>query len=357
MNKFHFIQSIIASNFTRLTFPFKLSFAVTYKCNLRCRICNIWQKPASADELTSCELDRFFSQAHDFSWISLTGGEPFLRTDLPQIVSRILKYCTRLNTLHFATNGTLLPEIKKVLKAARKQNSSLTFAFTVSLDGPSGMHDALRGVPGTWEKAMETFIYLKNIGPQVRARFNFTLNGWNMDKFPAMWDAAKTRYPALSFEDLSVNVFQKSDFFYDNPQAPDIAPNEILQAISSILLLDKGRFSANNFLRKTYLKLNKNYLDTNKSPLACKALSSSCFLDPCGNLYPCVMFNKKFGNIKNSSLSLARLWQSEAAKQLRTKCVNNHCPSCWSPCDAYSAIAGSLWQAYCKARNYASFKQ
>ena len=70
------------------------NFAVTYRCNSRCQNCNIWQKEPS-DELTLTEIIKFFTVNRDFlrnvKSIQLTGGEPFLRDDLPQIVTTITK--------------------------------------------------------------------------------------------------------------------------------------------------------------------------------------------------------------------------------------------------------------------------
>lgn len=70
------------------------NFAVTYRCNSRCQNCNIWQKEPE-DELTLTEIIKFFTVNQDLlkkvKSVQLTGGEPFLRDDLPQIATSITK--------------------------------------------------------------------------------------------------------------------------------------------------------------------------------------------------------------------------------------------------------------------------
>jgi radical SAM protein with 4Fe4S-binding SPASM domain len=120
---------------------------------------------------------------------------------------------------------------------------------------------------------------------------------------------------------------------------------ELEKEIRSILEMDKEGLSLNNFLRRRYLALYLKYLKSGKCPLRCQALSSTCFLDPSGDLFPCAVYDKKLLNISRLNRSFQDLWNSEEAKILSRECSGNLCPSCWSPCDAYSAIAGSLGKA------------
>jgi MoaA/NifB/PqqE/SkfB family radical SAM enzyme len=84
-----FSTNILLSAFGGLKHPYKLTFAITNKCNLKCKTCNIWQRKPE-NELTFAEIDKFFAANNYFNWIDLTGGEIFLRKDLPDI-SRSIK--------------------------------------------------------------------------------------------------------------------------------------------------------------------------------------------------------------------------------------------------------------------------
>jgi len=76
MKEFNFIKGIIFSNFKRLDCPYKLTFALTYRCNSRCQICQIWKKKKHK-ELSLLEIEKFFTINDFFNWIDLTGGEVF----------------------------------------------------------------------------------------------------------------------------------------------------------------------------------------------------------------------------------------------------------------------------------------
>ena len=77
------LARVLQSNMGRLRYPYKLAMALTYRCNLRCKICSIWKK-TEPPELTLAEIRNLFLASNKFSWVALTGGEAFLRDDMAQ---------------------------------------------------------------------------------------------------------------------------------------------------------------------------------------------------------------------------------------------------------------------------------
>ncbi|MDP8230059.1 MAG: radical SAM protein [Candidatus Gorgyraea atricola] len=344
IKKLHFLKSMAISNFRRLSFPLKISYVVTYRCNLKCKMCNIWQKRDHSNELTLNEVDNFFKKANKFSWVGITGGEAFLRPDLKEIIDIISHYCKRLGAVHISTNGQLTDRIVDLTKEVRKKDKDLKLVYSISIDGPPSLHDEIRGVEGAWARAIETFKRLKDM-ELVRPQLDFTLSAHNMDKFSDTFAVLKDTYPGIKFDDIIVNVFQRSSLYYGNQDMEPLDNSKVAAEITKILEMDKEGFSINNFLRRRYLKLYLKYIKTDKCPLKCQAFSSSCFLDPYGDLFPCTMYNKRLMNIRDLKEDFSSIWNQEDARRLSYECSNHMCPSCWSPCDAYSAIAGSLIEA------------
>lgn len=342
-----FLKSILISNFSRLNFPLKVSYAVTYRCNLRCKMCNIWKKDSFHSELTTKEIYTFFKNANKFYWVGITGGEPFLRADLPEIMDIILGHCSRLSAVHFATNGQLTDKIVSLVKYIHKRNRKLQIVFTVSVDGPPLLHNEIRGKAGAWENAVNTFMLLKDM-KSVKPQIGFTFSSHNLGRFEDTFISLREVYPAIRFDDININIFQKSSIYYENQDMQDFDHGKLLDEIKRILSMDKDSFSTNNFLRRKYLRLYPTYLRTKRYPLKCQALSSTCFLDPYGNLFPCLVYNKRLLNVKDIKKGLGLIWNEDYAKNLSFECSNNICPSCWSPCDAYSAIGGSLLESLFK---------
>jgi len=343
-NDLFFLKSITESNFRRPQFPFKVGFAITYRCNLRCATCNIWKKDQQNDELQLHEIEHFFDKVNKFSWVGLTGGEPFLREDLLSIVDIVVSRCQHLSVLHFASNGMLTEKIIDSIKLVRKKHKKIRIAFTVSIDGPSKLHDNIRGAKGVWDHAMHTFKALKQI-PLVEPRIGFTLSHTNLRNFRQTLTSIKEFYPDIKLDDININIFQKSNFYYDNENLDDIDSRILHEEIVRILNMDKESFSIANFLRRTYLQLYLKHLDNKKCPLKCQALSSSFYLDPYGDIYPCSIYNKKLLNIRQVNGDFRSIWDSQEARRLAYECSHDLCPGCWSPCDANLSIAGSLRKA------------
>jgi radical SAM protein with 4Fe4S-binding SPASM domain len=337
----YFLKAIAVSNFKRIKHPFKCSLAITYKCNMRCKTCNIWKKSSDKSELTVQEIGSFFKKAGNFSWVGLTGGEPFLRDDITDIADEVVKYSNRLYGLHFPTNGYLTNRILEAVRKIRSKHKKLRLLFSVSMDGPPHVHNKIRGIDNAWERAIDTFCQLKQI-PNAKAVLGYTISQHNTGKFREAFEASKKRHPELKLDDLSINIMQKSSFYYDNVEMESVDELEVLKEINDIIKMDKDRPSVNNFLRKNYLKLYKKYYDLKKSPIKCQAMSSTLFIDSYGDLFPCGVFNKKLINIRDIAESLISLWNSNEARKVAFECSNGMCPSCWSPCDAHNAIAGSL---------------
>ena len=331
----------------RLSSPFKLSYAVTYRCNLKCKMCNIWNKEHVQEELNPDDIGRLFSRPHKVYWLGITGGEPFLRGDLTELVDAALRPSPSLNALHFATNGTLTPRIEQLVHALRKKYKKLKIVFTLSVDGPPELHNRIRGAEDVWANMFRTFGMLKKI-PGVKPQFGFTLSHENIDKFEDTFLAMRGAYPPLRFDDVTVNIFQRSSFYYENHGMAPLDNDEVARQIKKILAMDKDKLSLNNFLRRRYLQLYLKFLKTRKSPVRCQSLASTCFLDPYGNLFPCAVYNRKLLNIRETTLSLKEIWKLKDAKKIHKECTTNACPSCWSPCDAYSAIGGSIIQSMVK---------
>jgi radical SAM protein with 4Fe4S-binding SPASM domain len=304
-------------------------------------MCNIWRKPAAGNELGLETIDNFFRHARHFSWIGLTGGEPFLRSDITDIADIVTRRSKRLSALHFATNGSMTDRVVSAAERIVARNNGLKLVFTISLDGPPDLHDAIRGSDGLWNKATETFLRLKKIRG-VKPQIGYTISNHNLGRFPEAYSALKSIYPALTFDDINVNVFQKSAFYYENQGMDDIDGGKALDELRTIIGLDKGGFSINNFLRRSYLKYYPDFLAEKKSPVKCQALSSTFFIDPEGDVYPCAVYKRKLMNISALDRDFREVWTSKEARAISAECRTNTCPVCWSPCDAFSAISSSL---------------
>jgi len=340
-NLINFGQSILFSNFKRLGQPYKLTFTLTYKCNSKCKICQIWKKKRE-QELSFEEVKKFFTINNYFNWIDLTGGEVFLRNDLIEIIRVILETQKHLYLLHIPTNGIL---VKRIIADAKKilNLSPNRFIISIAMDGPPEIHDHLRGVKGNWQNAVKTYKGLKMLkSKKFDCFFGMTLFGDNFKLIEETYQALKKKIPTLKRRDIHFNIAHHSLHYYQNKEIDLGLGIEIAKELKKFNQKKELLFSGVHFLEGIYQRLIPLYLKNNQTPIACQALSSSVFIDPKGDIYPCAMWDKKLANLEDIDFDLKKLWPKEDLKTVLDLIKNKKCPNCWTPCEAYQSILASF---------------
>lgn len=337
----HLGARVIKSNFSRLDFPYKLTYATTFWCNYKCETCNIWEmKPQN--EMRLDEIQTFFSKSRDFLWVDLTGGEVTLRKDFVDICRAVVDGCPNLLLLHFPTNGYLPDQIvQNVQEICGLSPEKLI--ITVSTDGDKETNDRIRGIDGGWERQMETFKRLREIkGAQVV--LGMTLSQSNIDHFPTAFAAAKRECPDLAYTDYHVNIVHESEHYFDNKRSglrSAVSASDLATAVEQYGHLRGLARSPVSLLERAYAKRVRRYLETSRNPVRCQALKASCFVDPWGNVFPCTIYNRKVGSLREVDYDLTEIWDRPSTRELQLEIWDNKCPQCWTPCEAYQSILGS----------------
>jgi radical SAM protein with 4Fe4S-binding SPASM domain len=159
-------------------------------------------------------------------------------------------------------------------------------------------------------------------------------------------DAIRAVIPDFERTDLHLNIGHESAHYFANSGYLAESPgNPIAGAIEAHRTAIGNRFHPVRFLEDRYQALVGNYYREHKSPLPCTALASSCFIDPYWGLYPCSIWNESLGNLRERDFDLLSLWESSRTKAVRTAIVDEQCPHCWTPCEAYPTILGNLAKA------------
>ena len=335
-------KNIAISNITRVPFPYKLTYAITYRCNYRCKTCNIWQRKPE-NELTFEQIRTFFKKSNRFSWIHLTGGEIFLRNDLYEVVDVIMEECPNLLMLNFPTNGFLTDRIVATVEKIAALKPPKLF-ITVSMDGDEALNDEIRGVKGGWRRQIETFKQLHEI-TGVDVALGMTLSPYNADQFQRTFDAAKHECEWMTHDDFHINIYHTSAY-YGNENRP-LSPQEnerLIQEVDSYRRLRRLQLHPVSFLEHRYLAYIPKYIRTGQTPIRCHALRSSCFMEPLGDVYPCSMYARVLGNVRDCDYVLSRIWLADETQKVQQEIWRYHCPQCWTPCEAYQSIWGDFLQ-------------
>lgn len=339
-----FVFKIAHSNLCELQRPYRLTYSVTNRCQARCTMCNIWQKPVQ-DELSLEEIDRLFSKANRFSWINLTGGELFQRPDINDIFTIIINRSPSLYLLNFPTNGFQTADIVAAVNSILNNTKLPRLIVSVSLDGPPELHDRIRGVSGSWENAVQTFRLLRNIrSSRFSVYFGHTIQSANLGIFDETLGACRKVLGDISIEDFHINIAHASDHYYDNADTEALPDQEkALHEVKRISALRKQNvFSPIAFIEKRYQQRVRGYLSHGRVTLCCQASAASCFINSSGIVFPCTMFDEPLGSLREYDMDFGNLWNSINRVRSRELIKNSNCPGCWTPCEAYQTILANL---------------
>lgn len=340
----HIAAQIAHSNLREVPLPYRLTYAVTSRCQARCAMCNIWQKPVQ-NELTVAEIDTLFTKANRFSWINLTGGELFQRPDIKAVILTIITRSRNLYLLNFPTNGLQSEDICTTVKSILTETNLPRLIVSVSLDGSPALHDSIRGISGSWRQAVETFRQLRELrSGRFSVYFGHTVQTGNLGKFDEMLAACRTILPDITVDDFHINLAHSSGHYYDNADTetlpdPETAAAEV-ERIST--LRRQSQFNPISFIERRYQKHVRHYLKHGRAPHICQAAAASCFIDPSGIVFPCSVFDSPLGSLREFDMDLYRLWQSAGRTAARKSIKSGNCPGCWTPCEAYQTLLANL---------------
>lgn len=304
---------------------------VTYRCNAKCTMCNIWCRHEE-NETALEDLLALFKEplvADNLQSVNLTGGEPTLREDLVAIAEGILSNCTKLDSITLNSNG-LIPErlgnAVEELCRLQKEIRDYSLLCYLSVDGLGDMHDKVRGVPGSFEKVMESIDLLGKLSRSSKFSFsiNFTINRLNyleMDKV----------YAFIVGKGLKIDFTysMKSSIYFSNDDTERYKANEE-SARDYICAFLRGMLGSSNFtFSPSYYRNLIKILHGETRKVGCIFTNEGFFLDPSGDVYRCWAFDMKLGNIREQNFS--QIWHGEKAIESGAQ-IKEQCQNCYNNC-------------------------
>jgi len=344
----------------------KIVLVVTKRCHSRCVYCDIWKAkdtPGGLDgELSGEELIAIARANPSLQWVDFTGGEPTDRPDLPEIIQAFDQACPGLVLAHFPTNGLATGRI--VAMVARLRTSlRARLVVTVSIDGPPELNDRLRGVPRDFAHALATFAAVRkqlgaenvyigmtlhahtaSCGRSTRALVEETFASINAE-------LAVKKEPPLPWSGLHLNIPHISQHYYENSANEPTSPQDFGGPAHRAEVAEAIRFAASRssgdgslgmrLLERAYRREALRYLSSGTTRVPCAALLTTAYLSAKGEVYPCTIWDKPLGNVRDHDYSLAPIVALARKAGVRADVAAGRCPHCWTPCEAYPALAAS----------------
>jgi MoaA/NifB/PqqE/SkfB family radical SAM enzyme len=196
--------------------PSGVVYEATMRCNLKCGFCYVgdllnlegeWRQELTVDALRTAFPDKHGLQ------VSLTGGEVFVRKDIEQVLGLFREKGYACGYL--TTNGTAITEARAAALADLSR-AGFVRHISVSIDGPGELHDAARGVTGTFERTAEGLRRLQAAaranGAPLKVSINTTVTRESLDALDRMVDVAR---------DLGVDALGLNHLMYATPDEVD----------------------------------------------------------------------------------------------------------------------------------------
>jgi len=259
--------------------------AVTNKCNGRCQFCNIWKDKKESSCLIE-DYKRLPAQARN---IEITGGEPFLRDDLLDIVKTISRQTPKAK-ITILTNGFLPSKIKQTMQRVIRFRKNIGLA--VSLDGFGKVHEELRGFPGGYCLAIETIRLLKELGLKD-LRITFTLGDNNVNQLKKVYRLSKEL--GVKF---NLALYHDSAHHFKKQNNRVIHIRKIKRELAWLAEQELRSFSPQRWLRAYFAWALVRFLETDRRVLPDYSGLYSLFIDSDGSIYPSEVWALKIGQLQ-----------------------------------------------------------
>ncbi len=312
-----------------------LTFFVTSRCNARCSTCFYWQRlNQGADDLTIDEIKKFASTIPAFEHLLLSGGEPFLRDDLIEIVDTFVQ-TDKIRTLDIPTNGLLTDRTIDFAKSILEKHPHLYLTIGVSFDGLAEYHNQLRGVNDAFQKAMECLKALVNLKKEMKNLDVIVLtvvSDQNVNEIIRLVEFIEKNIAVdrIMFEPVRGNP---KDSSIKSPSYDDIKKIHKL-AIDVNKRLLKPNINSHlraiqlSFYRVLY-SIQRKVIKSDMLKIPCLGGTTVGVIDSNGDVRLCELL-EPIGNLREADYDFMKLWNSEPAIKQRKfikdkKCVCTHC--------------------------------
>ena len=326
--------------------PLHLTLFVTGRCNLRCRHCFHWKEVAAgADGPALDQIESLAASTERLGpllWLSLGGGEPFLRADLPSVAHAF----TRRGLRHLAipTNG-LVPRQTEALERILVEAPETFVSVAVSFDGPPQVHDAIRALQGAHERAMRgvrELAALRERHANLGVGLLLTVTRENQECLARHMEELVCE---LAPDNVTLNL-ARGDALDRSLLAVELDRyREVVEKKRSLLAEGKLPYFDFPLARValardllTYEHVERIARGERRPHHPCTAGSLSAVVFEDGSVHPCEMLGKPLGNLADVGWDLGRLWDSGQAHALRAEIRDTRCACTWECAQADNVL-------------------
>jgi len=315
--------------------PIYFVFFVTDFCNARCKHCllSAHEPTHKAKELTIDEIERVSASMDDMLFFTPTGGEPFIRRDLAEIV-RIFHRNNHAANVGIPTNGSLTSRVVETTKDMLETCPGLDLHIDLSIDSIGEEHDEIRQFPGLFERAMRTYQELRLLEkhyPSFSSCVEITVSPYNQDRLLELYEfltrkvGVNTVFTLLmrgaprdpvSMEELDIRKYEELHAALERDNKARILSGYYKMPFSDFL----------NAKRIVRPRIISRTVRERRFQIPCYAGSLGGAMFSEGQVLPCELYvDNVIGNVRDVGYDFKKLWHSPRAEELRRFIRDSKC--------------------------------
>jgi MoaA/NifB/PqqE/SkfB family radical SAM enzyme len=303
--------------------PLSFTFSLLYSCNSKCKTCNIYKK--KVENLSLSEYETIFKSIGKAPyWVTMSGGEPFLRSDLADICYLLYKHC-QPKIINIPTNGIKTDFIYEQINRIAETCPKSRIVVNLSIDGIGKMHDEIRRVPGNYEKVMATYNRLRTLQHKNLAiGIHTVISCYNVDKFVSIANTIMELKPDTYITEIAEERAELGTI------GEKITPDLISYKSAVDFLIHRikqqkcsGMNKITQAFRIEYYQMVKQIQLYKTQIIPCFAGIASVQISPEGEVWSCCIKAKSMGNLRENSLKA--IWWNKEFKVERKSIAKKEC--------------------------------
>jgi radical SAM protein with 4Fe4S-binding SPASM domain len=312
-------------------YPLFVTFFVTSKCNAKCKHCFYWKETSEFDkkkELSVKEIEKISKNMHNFPFLLISGGEPFLRKNLADIC-KIFYDNNKVQNINIPTNGILTKDIITMTQQILKECPNSLITIQLSIDGLFKKHDKIRNVKGAFNNLIRTYnelSLLKKRFKNIEVTFCFTFSYFSKYYVKEVYEFVIKKLNCSRIFTVLIrgNARDKKSKEIDIKKYEEIIPlyNNLLgESKQSKLSYHNTYKTRSNLLYRNVAEIYKK----NHQLMPCYAGILNVVISERGVVYPCEILNKELGDLRKNNYDFNRIWKNEKAKNIRRWIQKSKC--------------------------------
>ncbi len=319
-----------------INYPSYVIFFVTAMCNANCKMCfykdNMAKSRTSDNELRLDEYEKISKHIPLINILGISGGEPFLRNDLSEIVSIIYKNCSPL-VVDLPTNGYCVDSVLRQSEEIVKYCKNMLIDIQLSIDGPEAIHNDIRGLKDGFRRLKETYkglIALRERYKNLRVKACVVYSHYNQEHIEELFDILDR-----DFKDLDRMVFSVVHGSVSNLEAfrfdwdryfkicNKIRKESVVKSIRDFhsIFTIALRMAKNDFL--------KEVLKTKDMYKKCGAGKKVIVVNETGSVFPCEPLWRPVGELRENNYDISQILNSDQMEDFNNKIIEERCNCHW----------------------------